>query len=184
VKERLSKLQNWILTRCLENKEQGIARSEAREFFGKKFSEKLKWYRDVVFDYHQEGKKLFDKEGLDINDYEFFIARNGIGEEFDAYRPKKEKCSTRSIEASIPRSFNNLIKRELLTKKYSFGQHFLTEAGFLKVNRNENSKTVNTYEKYVNAINRANEEMKKHYKKLIGDLRGIMAKTKTKTQTN
>ena len=163
-KERLSKLQKWILTRCLENKIQGITRDEVREFFGKKLSPKRHFSEAMSEDI--DGKK---------------------GEKFDwngrYYTPKKELISTRSIEASISRSFNSLITRELLTKKYTSGQHYLTETGFLKVNKKENSKIVNTYENYVRAINKANEETRKHYQKLTGDLRSIMAKVKTKTQT-
>ena len=164
-KERLSKLQKWILTRCLENKTQGITRSEAREFFGKKLPPK---------------RHLSEAIGEDID--------RKKGEKFDwngrYYTPKKELVSTRSIEASISRSFNNLIKRELLTKKYHFGQHYLTEAGFLKVNKKEKPKIVNTYENYVKAINKANREMGKHYEKLVKDLKNITTKRQQKGNKN
>ena len=173
-KERLSKLQKWILNRSLENKENGIFRDEVREFFGRKFGVKPKWYKDHIIDYHKEGNKLFEKAGLDINDYEFYISKNGVGEEFAGYKPKKDKCSNRLIEATISRSFNGLIKKGFLTKKYQFGKHYLTSEGFLKVNKKENVKTVNfyeNYENYINAINNRNEEIGKHYKKLIEDLK-------------
>jgi hypothetical protein len=163
-KERLSKLQKWILNRCLENKTQGITRDEIREFFGKRFSPKK-----TEYPWGDEERKYFN---WDTREYP-----NGHKQEL--FWAKPELRSTRSIEASISRSFNNLIKRELLTKKYHFGQHFLTEAGFLKVNRKENPRIVNTYENYVNAINKANEEMGKYYKKLIGDLKNITAKRKS-----
>lgn len=175
-KERLSKLQKWILEKCL--KEGTIWRGTIREFFGKKFSEKPKWYRDVVFDYHKEGKKLFDKEGLDINDYEFFIARNGVGDEFDAYRPKKEKCSTRSIEATISRSLKKLIVKELLTQPKKYGKYRLTEKGFLKVNKTDTVAELLTFKKYQEKLDRQEQEQEEAFKKLVGNLHSIMGKDK------
>jgi len=163
--ERLSKLQKWILTRCLENKTWGITRDEVREFFGKKLPPK---------------RHLSEAMNEDINGKK--------GEKFNwngrYYTPKKELVSTRSIEASISRSFGNLMKRELLTEKHHFGQHYLTETGFLKANKKENSKIDNTYEDYIRAINKANEEMKKHYQKLTGDLKNILTKRHQKGDKN
>lgn len=153
-KERLSKLQKWILNRCLENKGGGIVREEIREFFGKKLPPKrhsIEALRESTFG--TEGEK-FDWDGR-------------------YYTPKKELISTRSIEASISRSFNNLIKREFLTKKYHYGQCFLTEKGFLRVNERTNCNIVNTYKNYVDTINKANEERGESFKKLVEDLKKI-----------
>ena len=154
-KERLSKLQKWILNRCLENKENGIIRDESREFFGKKLPPKRHSNEALSegFGWGEKGEK-FDWNGR-------------------YWTPKKELISNRSIEASVSRSFNNLIKREFLTKKYYYGQCFLTEKGFLKVNEKTNCIIVNTYKNYVDVINKANEERGKDYKKLVGDLKKI-----------
>ncbi|MBA7552216.1 hypothetical protein ES705_44771 [subsurface metagenome] len=153
--ERLSKLQKWILNRCLENKENGIIREEIREFFGKKLPPKrylVEALRESAF--RKEGEK-FNWEGR-------------------YFSPKKELISTRSIEASISRSFNNLIRKGFITDRYYFGQcFFLTEKGFLKVNEKTNCNIVNSYKNYVDIINKANEERGEDYKKLVGDLKNI-----------
>lgn len=152
--ERLSKLQKWILNRCLENKKYGIIRDESREFFGKKLPPKrhtIEGLQESAFG--TEGEK-FHWEGR------FFT-------------PKKELISTRSIEASISRSFNNLIRRGFITDRYYHGQCFLTEKGFLKVNKKTNCNIVNTYKNYVDIINKANKEREKGFKKLVGDLKNM-----------
>ncbi|MBA7579851.1 hypothetical protein ES695_19520 [Candidatus Atribacteria bacterium 1244-E10-H5-B2] len=156
---RLSKLQKWILNRCLENKGNGISRDESREFFGKRLPPK----RHLCEALHES---TFGTEG----------------EKFDwngrYYTPKKELISTRSIEASVSRSFNNLIKREFLTEKYHYGQCFLTEKGFLKVNERTNCNIVNTYKNYIDTINKVNEEKGESFKKLVKDLKKIKKRGK------
>jgi len=157
-KERLSKLQKWILNHCLENKETGITRDEIREFWNKKLPPKSNFLTEALKEanFGIKGEKF-------IWDGRYFSVR-------------KELISTRSIEASISRSFNNLIKRGFVIGNSPWRKHYLTEMGFLKVNKKENSKSVNTYENYIDAINKANEEMEKHYKKLLGDLKKINMK--------
>jgi len=157
-KERLSKLQKWILNRCFKNKEAGITRDEIREFWNKKLPPKSNFLTEAL----RESSTGTKGERFNWNGRYFSVRR--------------ELISTRSIEASISRSFNNLIKGGFITGEYSWGNHYLTEKGFLKVNKKEDSKTVNTYENYINAINKRNEEMGKHYKKLIEDLKVISQK--------
>lgn len=148
-KERLSKLQKWILNRCLENKGSGIVRDESREFFGKKLPPK-RYSNEALregFGWGEKGEK-FNWNGR-------------------YYTPKKELISTRSIEASVSRSFNNLIRKGFITDRYYFGQCFLTEKGFLKVNEKTNCNIVNIYKNYIDTINKANEEREKYYKNLL-----------------
>ncbi|MBA7541802.1 hypothetical protein ES705_34118 [subsurface metagenome] len=152
--ERLSKLQKWILNRCLENKENGIVREEIREFFGKKLPPKRHLTEALR-------ESTFGKEGERFN------------WEGRYFSPKKELISTRSIEASVSRSFNNLIKRGFVANRYHNGQCFLTEKGFLKVNERTNCNIVNTYKNYVDTINKANKEREENLKKLVGDLKKI-----------
>ena len=168
-KERLSKLQKWILTRCLENKTQKIARDEVREFFGKRFRPKR-----TEYPWGDEDRKY----------YNWTTREYPNGHKQELFSPKPELVSTRSIEASVSRSLGNLIKRGFLTEKYHYGQHFLTEAGFLKVNKKEGVRIVNTYENYVKAINKTNKERGQHYKKLIKDLKNITAKHQQKGNKN
>jgi len=146
-KERLSKLQKWILNRCLENKENGIIREEIREFFGKKLSPKRNLLKALQESTLGEKGENFNWDGR-------------------YFSPKKELVSTRSIEASISRSFNNLIRKGFITDS----KHYLTEKGFLSVNKNKSHGIVNTYKDYTNNINKKNEEREKYYKKFVEGL--------------
>jgi len=150
-KERLSKLQKWILSRCLKNKADGVYRNEAREFFGKKLPPK----RHLI-------------EALKESTF------GTIGEKFEwdgrYYTAKKELVSTRSVEAVITRSLGNLKQRGFITEKNRYSQHYLTERGFLKANKINNSETVSLYEDYIDTIHKENEERTNTMKKLVGDL--------------
>lgn len=169
-KTRLSKLQKWILKRCL--KDLFVYRDEAREFYGKKFGENPNQW-DAVCDYNNEGIVVLEREHKDVNDYEPCDFVNGLGEKWGGWKPKKGLCSNRSIEASVSRSFNQLIKFDLLTNPDHFRKHFLTESGFLNVNKFQDSRTVNTYVGYVQAVNKLNQEEAEHYKKLVKDISKI-----------
>lgn len=123
-KERLSKLQKWILEKCL--KDINISRDKAREFYGKRFSPKgrYKWAR---FSIRKEQERFFDNN-------------KGTGR-IQEYKPKKEFMTTRAVEATISRTFRNLVGKGYLVRgRFAYE---LTRKGWLKVNRNENSLKVN-----------------------------------------
>jgi hypothetical protein len=82
----------------LENKEDGILREGIREFFGKKLPPKRHFSEAMNEDIFGEKREKFIWEGR-------------------FYTPRKELISTQSIEATISRSLNNLIKKDLLIKE-------------------------------------------------------------------
>ena len=123
-KERLSKLQKWILEKCVEDL--SIPRDKAREFYGKYFSPKGR-HGPLSFPVREEQKKFYDYD-------------KGKGWR-EQYRPKKEFLTTRAMEATISRTFRNLVGKGYLVKE-RFGYQ-LTEKGWLKVNKNQNSEIVN-----------------------------------------
>ncbi len=120
--ERLSKLQKWILKKCLE----GIffKREQAREFYGKKFSP----------GYNQTFGEGWEKE-RDMSDYKLFTRKDSNGYKWKGYRAKKELFSTRAVEVSISRSLKSLVVRELLAQSRKWGTYNLTKKGFLKANK-------------------------------------------------
>lgn len=73
--DRLSKLQKWILNRCLENKEDGILREGIREFFGKKLPPKRRFSEAMNEDIYLERRErnLSGKEGFILPGRNLFL---------------------------------------------------------------------------------------------------------------
>ncbi len=120
--ERLSKLQKWILKKCLGSI--FFEREQAREFYGKKFSP----------GYNQTFGEGWKKK-RDMSDYELFTKKYSNGYKWKGYRAKKELFSTKAVEVSISRSLKSLIVKGLLARPHKWGQYHLTKEGFLKANK-------------------------------------------------
>ena len=136
-KERLSKLQKWILKQCLKNT--SIHRKEIREFWGKKLAPSYA-NRGEVCEEEIESKML-DKSDFNPQTYQHPA---GDGRTYNVYVPKEELISTEAIEASISRSIKNLLEKDLLkhfTKHVEEGlwilryRYCLTDKGFREVNK-------------------------------------------------
>ncbi|MCL5070829.1 MAG: hypothetical protein M1308_08025 [Actinobacteria bacterium] len=138
-KERLSRLQKWILARCLKNKI--IYRNEVKKYYGKEFPglyrNKIIWYWNMGR--YRNKKNMFEKyEGLVF--MWTYDEESGIGEQKhrikNYYKVKEEFIIKRWEETDISRSINNLIKRGILiqTEEPARGLK-LTAEGLLKANK-------------------------------------------------
>lgn len=144
-KERLSKLQKWILARCLTKIR--IQRCEIRRFFGKVFYP-IPGKR--VYMQPNEAEKRWKKQGCGPEDFEV----TKTPPEFWMY-PKPELRSTLSIEATISRTFRNLRKKGLIQGK---GRINLTEKGFLIVNKRIKATHLLTFSEYAGKVQKLEEE--------------------------
>ncbi|MFC1504674.1 hypothetical protein ACFL6D_04590, partial [Spirochaetota bacterium] len=119
-KQRLSNFQKWILERCYKNI--SIHRNEAREYYNKKYSPS---YKGKIISSH-----IYKNH---MQDHTPYIRKYGKNNN-EWYEYKEEFISTKAIESAITRSFKLLINNGYLAKFEKYGDHYLTEKGFLKVN--------------------------------------------------
>lgn len=136
-KERLSKLQKWILAKCLKNKI--IYRNEIKEYFGKEFPGR---YRNkIIWEYSIDRfpyKNRFEEREdtlLMRNFNEESLTAEQINQKTKYYKAKEEYIITRIEERVISRSFIGLIKKGILIETEEKKGHKLTEKGFLKVDK-------------------------------------------------
>jgi len=151
--ERLSKLQKWILQECV--KELFIFRNQARKFYNKHFPPKR-----VRYPLREQERKFFNWSKRVWPD----------GHEQELFSPKKELISTRSIEAIISKTFRNLVEKGFLVKA-KLGYR-LTEKGWLKANKNNNTEIV-SFKDY-------NDRVEKEIKGLSAWLEGLRVLAGTK----
>lgn len=145
-KERLSKLQKWILQECVN--ELFIFRGHSRQFYGKHLPPKR-----IRYPLRKQERRFYNWSKRVWPD----------GHEQELFSPKKELISTRSIEAIISRTFRNLVEKGFLTKG-RFGYQ-LTEKGWLKANKNNNTEIV-SFKDY-------NGRVEKEIKGLSGFVEGV-----------
>ena len=166
-KERLSKLQKWILKTCYERN--SINKYELRKFFGKRFHpgrRKLR-FEDLpsLLVNEEENKKYFNYSDKTLADGT--ILKNHY------FSRKKELISTRAIEATITRTLKNLTQKELLIRE---GNVFsLTERAFLMLTKILHVKVV-SFKEYTRKIEKLKRESEERYKKMVGDMREILGK--------
>lgn len=140
--KRLSKLQRWILTKCLE--EVPYHRNTTRDFFGKRFSpsEINRRIISIGGDLEQNAKRILGdeykelvvkKEGsFRVWNFETQIHETKVS---PYYTIKEELCSSRAEEATISRTLKNLVDKGLLKQPEKWGAYFLTEEGFTTANK-------------------------------------------------
>lgn len=152
-KERLSKLQKWILEKCLENLE--IHRTDVFEFFGKKFSERYRSRRSWLIDI----PNIFERLNYNRNDW---IEKQITGRFWDFekkeyteqtkkfYKAKEELIITKSEQVIITRSLKNLRDKRFLNKvkPVEWGDHYLTKKGFLKANKMSDASHFANFKEY------------------------------------
>lgn len=136
-KERFSKLQKWILQKCLKKKV--IYRNEVREFYGREFPGRYR--KEIIWEWAID---RFKKNRFEEYEGTFlmwsFDEEKRTGQQMDQklkyYKVKEEFIITRSEETDISRSLKGLIKKGILIQaKESAGGLKLTEDGFLKANK-------------------------------------------------
>lgn len=162
-KERLSKLQKWILSRCME--EMLLRRNEARKFYGKKLPygvetrlfppgmmervikpEEMEWY-DVTLKEH----KLWNYETHSCD----------IPQEYTIVTPKGEYISTKAEEVSISRSFKKLEDKGFITREKEWRPWRLTERGFLIAKKTATPCDFVNFKDYQSKVEQIDEENKK-----------------------
>ncbi len=169
-KERLSKIQKWILERCLENL--SIHFRGTAEFFGKKYLRKA----DVMPQQRNYGLEYF--LGEDFEKY-YIVEKvewpnkyqpDGI---FRGYRttPRQEFLPTNSEKVIASRSLKNLVDKGLLVQDGKYGSYTLTEEGVLKVNNCDTKFPGVSYKEYLEAIEKKKEERQKEYEAMVQRMR-------------
>ena len=138
-KERLSKLQKWILNKCST---EGISRSDAMGFFGKKYSGRYrdqkssdtKISKDRAEYYFNEGfpdrKGDFEERVYDEEVYDWKRKKNVI-KKMKYYVCKDDLIITKSENVVITKSLQNLVKKNLLSYPEKRGKYYLTKKGSL-----------------------------------------------------
>jgi hypothetical protein len=173
-KERLSKLQKWILKECLER---GYLRgNEAREYFGKRYPGSKRHpktfpKRDFNLAKVEEAReRIFGKDHKDDAIIETIIEKAPIGYCFPIYDSnfkrvgqeyerevytisiKPELIITRSEEAVISRSYKNLLNKGFLKRNGKYGKYRLTEKGLVKANKFVTRDTNVSFKDYTNTL--------------------------------
>ena len=118
-KERLSKLQKWILSRCME--EILLRRNEVRKFYGKKLPHgvKTRSFPPGIMErvIRREEMELYD---ITLEEHKLWnpeTHRCDIPLEYTIVTPKGEYISTRAEEVSISRSLRNLEDKGFITRE-------------------------------------------------------------------
>jgi len=174
-KQRLSKLQKWILEKCLNDT--SIHYRDVWEFYGKKYTEKKK---QDTFRADCPDQELTRRYGenyeteFNIEEYQSEF----MGEVWHGLRitPKKEYCITNSEKAVISRSLKGLVNKGLLIQLSKWGAYNLTEAGYLKANKTADGETFISFKDYQENIVKQNEARAAEARKFKEDLIRLMAK--------
>jgi len=175
-KERLSRLQKWILEKCL--KDLGIRYQDAGEFSRKKYTNRKPEFigegHDLKKMYGEDYKKEFDIEKVKREKISGYIW-HGL-----KISRKKELCITNSEKAVISRSLKGLVKKGFLIQPIKYREYRLTKAGLLKANKKDTPDRFVSFKEYQKKIEETEKEQqeraKKRYKKLIEDFKSIKAK--------
>lgn len=138
-KERLSKLQKWVLDRCSV---EGIHRSDVMGFFGKKYSGRYRDQKDFDTKVPKDRAAYYFKERFPCrkNDFEERVfdeevydykRQKRVEKKNKYYVCKKELIITKSENVIITKSLKNLIKKNLLSQPEKRCKYYLTEKGSL-----------------------------------------------------
>ena len=139
--ERLSKLQKWVLLKCLEFDtlfENILHKNDALEFYDKKFLPSVKGkaaqYIDKNGEWGTYGWCYFKLPRKDTDRYLEIREEETRGGKKQYKYIKDELIATDAEMVFISRTFSNLVKKGLLKRLSKWGGYYLTEKGFLKVN--------------------------------------------------
>lgn len=183
-KERLSKLQKWILKKCL--KDLKIYYRNVFMFFGKKYSQRQA--PEIL----GKGWNLKERYG---DNYKNELNIEEVKEEYsfnprhfwEGYKitPKKEFCISNSEKVIISRSFKNLVGKGLLAQPEKWRGYYLTEKGFLKANKFVGYERIVSFKEYQKRIKEARErerqEAEIRHKKIAEEWAETLKKLRTKS---
>jgi len=159
-KERLSKLQKWILTKCLEG--EMIHRNEIRGFYGKKYQPSYKDKELSWVDVDRADKHMLEEREVEENEWDFEL-RTFTGKTYiRKYKFIKEQyITTKAEEVIISRTLKSLKNKCLLEQINKWGSYYLTEKGFLIAKNSPGAETFVNYKEYKETIDQIKAEEKK-----------------------
>jgi hypothetical protein len=163
-KERLSKLQKWVLSECLKKRE--IHYRDTFAFFGKKFTntKAREWGEghDLKARLGGNYENEYNIENVEKHN-QYIINGQLIESNWRGYKitPRNELLITNSEKAILSRSLKGLLNKKLLNQSGKYGCYTLTEKGFLKANNFLAEKTFVSFKEYNEPIEKRNEERKK-----------------------
>ena len=161
-KERLSKLQKWILTKCLEG---GMFhRNEIRGFYGKKYPPSDKDKERSWVDVDRTDKHMIEEREVERNEWEFKLRRFTDKTYIHKYKVIKEQyITTKAEEVAITRTFSNLKNKDLLNPVDKWGRCYLSEKGFLIAKSFPGEGKFVNYREYKKAIDEEVAKAKKEF---------------------
>jgi len=166
-KERLSKLQKWILEKC--SKDLTICFQDVFAFFGKKDTLK----KPKAWGENHDFKKLFGenyKKEFDVEKVKQTYS-NGYVWKGKKISRKKELCITNSEKAVISRSLKGLVKKGFLIQTVKrWGEYRFTEEGLLKANKSATSGTLISFNEYQMKIEKSRQEWEEDHKKRMASI--------------
>ena len=165
-KERLSKLQKWILEKCL--KDLGVSYHDVFVgFFSKRDTLKKPEFIGEGHDLKKRYGESYEKE-LDIEKVERLSVGGYIWKGLKI-SIKPEFCITNSEKVIVSRSLKGLAKRGFLIQPRKWGEYRLTRAGFLKANESATVALIISFKEYQKKIEKAEQEKGVAFKKsLVG----------------
>jgi len=168
-KERLSKLQKWILERCF--KDLKVNYSDIFAFFNKTGTQRKPEFIGLFLDadlkkrYGNNYKKEFDIEKVERETRLAGYIWKGL-----KISRKAEFCITDSEKAVISRSLKGLTKKGFLIKPRKWGEYRLTKEGFVKANKFSTSAKVISFKEYQKRIEKAEKKTQEAYKKSLASI--------------
>jgi len=169
-KERLSKLQKWILLKCLEEKT--FYRSMIRQFYEKYYPPSYKDKRLSRGDEERADNEMLEERQRERRkyDYDTHIWTDEV--EIYHYKVIKEKyITTKSEESAISRTLTKMKIKGLLEQENKWGAYYLTEKGFLIVNNFPDVGTITNFKEYRNVADQQIAESKRGDKNFINSLK-------------
>lgn len=151
-KERLSKLQKWILVEAY--KKTVLPRRFIRLFFNK-------WFHPGINNFNLDDTPSIEAMGFTKKDKEKAFDRNfydwpkgnGIaGEKLERFSHKEEYRSTKAIEVTISRTLKNMIAKGILLEHLDMERFYhLTEKGCLMLTEITKGNAVN-FKEYMKKV--------------------------------
>jgi len=165
-KERLSKLQKWILGKCL--KDLGVRYQATFTFFGKRGTKRKPDFYGKGYNLKEELGENYKKE-FDIEKVKQEMWGGYVWHGLKVSR-KPEFCITNSEKAVASRSLKSLIKKGFLIQPRKYGEYRLTKVGLLKANNlNTRDKTI-SFKEYQERIKKAEQERERTYRKSLANI--------------
>lgn len=169
-KERLSKLQKWVLLKCLEEKT--FYRDMIRQFYGKHYPPS---YKDKPLNWRDEERadnKMLEEMQREVRKYDYDIGKWTDEVKIYHYKVIKEKdITTKAEESAISRTLTKMKIKGLLEQENKWRAYYLTEKGFLIVNSFHDGVTIANFKEYRNVVDQQFAESKRGYENFINSFK-------------